>query len=70
MKNLGISSIYATDKKNRLVGAVSALMAGDAVENGSSLYDALDRNVTTVLKETLLMECLNLFQRQQYQLLW
>ncbi|MCQ6279106.1 glycine betaine/L-proline ABC transporter ATP-binding protein [Bacillus sp. EB600] len=60
MKNLGISSIYVTDKHNRLVGAVTALMAGDAIENSLSLYDAIHRNVTTVPKETLLMDMFEL----------
>lgn len=60
MKNLGISSIYVTDKHNRLAGAVTAQMASDAVENGKNLYDVINRNITTVSKETLLMDMFDL----------
>lgn len=56
MKNLGISSIYVVDKQNRLLGAVTAQLAKDAFEKGLPLNEVIQKNITTVQKETLLMD--------------
>jgi len=60
MKNLGISSIYVTDKNNRLLGAVTAQMAKDAAEGGIPLNEVINQNITTVAKETVLMDLFEL----------
>ena len=56
MKNLGISSIYVVDKQNRLLGAVTAQLAKDAFEKGLPLNELIQKNITTVQKDTLLMD--------------
>ncbi|MGE8204686.1 quaternary amine ABC transporter ATP-binding protein [Heyndrickxia sp. NPDC080065] len=56
MKNLGISSIYVVDKKNHLLGAVTAPMAREAFDRGISLHEVINRDITTVSKETLLID--------------
>lgn len=56
MKNLGISSIYVVDKQNRLLGAVTAQSAKEAVEKGISIEEVLVREITTVPSETLLTD--------------
>lgn len=65
MKNLGISSIYVVDKKNRLLGAVTAQIAREAVEMGKSLHEVLNQNITTVPKETLLMDMFEMVSTAQ-----
>ncbi|MGM0968256.1 MAG: glycine/proline betaine ABC transporter ATP-binding protein OpuAA [Bacillota bacterium] len=56
MKNLGISSIYAVDKKKHLLGVISAQAAKKAAEMGASLETVLDKEFTTVLESTYLTE--------------
>ncbi|WP_017754798.1 quaternary amine ABC transporter ATP-binding protein [Calidifontibacillus oryziterrae] len=56
MKDLGISSIYVVDKKQRLLGAITAVAAKQAVEKGQTLEEILDTNVQTVFKDTLLVD--------------
>lgn len=56
MKDLGISSIYVVDKKQRLLGAVTAAEARKAVDQGKTLSIILDTNIKTVRKETLLVD--------------
>ncbi|MFJ5965736.1 MULTISPECIES: glycine/proline betaine ABC transporter ATP-binding protein OpuAA [unclassified Bacillus (in: firmicutes)] len=56
MKNLGISSIYAVDKKKHLLGVISARAAKKAAEEGMSLETVLDKEFTTVLESTYLTE--------------
>ncbi|WP_077214666.1 quaternary amine ABC transporter ATP-binding protein [Bacillus dakarensis] len=56
MKELGISSIYAVDKKKKLLGAVTAADARKAAEAGQSLQDILDRDVQKVSSDTLLFD--------------
>lgn len=59
MKNLGISSIYAVDKKKHLLGVISAQTAKKAAEEGKSLESVLDKEFTTVLESTYLTEIFN-----------
>lgn len=56
MKDLGISSIYVVDKKQRLLGAVTAEEARKAVDQGKTLSIILDTNIETVRRETLLID--------------
>lgn len=56
MKDLGISSIYVVDKKQRLLGAVTATEASKAVEQRKNLQEILNTSVKTVTKETLLVD--------------
>ncbi|KYD08587.1 glycine betaine/L-proline ABC transporter ATP-binding protein [Heyndrickxia sporothermodurans] len=65
MKNLGISSIYVVDKQNRLLGAVTAQIAREAVEMGKTLHEVLQRNITTVQEETLLMDMFEMVSTAQ-----
>ncbi|MEK3889795.1 glycine betaine/L-proline ABC transporter ATP-binding protein ProV [Bacillus sp. FSL K6-3431] len=60
MKHHGISSIYVVDKQNRLIGAVTAQDANNAVELGHSLQDVLIQDISTVPSETLLTDLFNL----------
>lgn len=56
MKDRGISSIYVVDKKQKLVGAITASEAKKAVEQGKALKDIIGRDVQTVQRETLLID--------------
>lgn len=56
MKKLGISSIYVVDKKQILLGAITADDAKAAAENGQSLQSIINPNVQTVTGETLLTD--------------
>ncbi|MBS4191258.1 glycine betaine/L-proline ABC transporter ATP-binding protein [Bacillus sp. FJAT-49705] len=60
MKDLGISSIYAVDKKKTLIGTIHAADAKTAVEKGQSLHEIVDRDVKKVASGTLLT---NLFDK-------
>ncbi|WP_433957645.1 quaternary amine ABC transporter ATP-binding protein [Cytobacillus horneckiae] len=56
MRKLGISSIYAVDKKKTLLGAITAVDAKNAAENGKTLQDILDTHIQMVDEETLLTD--------------
>lgn len=56
MRKLGISSIYAVDKKKTLLGAITAADAKNAAENGKTLQDILDTHIQMVDEETLLTD--------------
>ncbi len=60
MKDLGISSIYVVDKKQKLLGAVTAEEARKAVNEGKPLSAILDNNIKTVTKDTLLVDLFEL----------
>lgn len=59
MKRLRISSMYVTDKQNRLLGAVTAHDADAAVAEGKSLEDILMTDITTVSEDRLITELLD-----------
>lgn len=56
MKDNGLSTIYAINKQNRLLGAITAGDASNAVEQNLSLEQALTKDVITVAPETLLTD--------------
>ncbi len=56
MKDHGLSTVYVVDKQNRLVGAVSAVEASKAVEQGLTLADVMITNLKTVETSTLLVD--------------
>ncbi len=56
MKEQGISSVYIVDKKQKLLGAVTAQDASVAVKNDQSLEDIMIRDLTTVTPETLIVD--------------
>lgn len=56
MKKLGISSIYAVDKKKTLLGAITAQDAKVAADAGKSLQTILIEEVQTVEQDTLLSD--------------
>jgi glycine betaine/proline transport system ATP-binding protein len=56
MKDNGISTVYIVDKQKRLIGAVTAADARDAVEKSLSLAEVLNKDITTVLQDTLLTD--------------
>ncbi|WP_066395869.1 betaine/proline/choline family ABC transporter ATP-binding protein [Cytobacillus eiseniae] len=56
MKKLGISSIYVVDKKQILLGAITADDAKNAVEDGQDLKTIINSNVQTVTGDTLLTD--------------
>lgn len=59
MKRLRISSMYVTDKQNRLLGAVTAHDADEAVAEGKPLEDILMTDITTVSEDRLITELLD-----------
>lgn len=54
MRDLGISSIYAVDKKKTLLGVIHAQDARKAIEEGQSLNQILNLEVQKVSGDTLL----------------
>jgi glycine betaine/proline transport system ATP-binding protein len=56
MKERGISSIYIVDKKQKLLGAVTAQVAKDAIDQKKSLNDVMIRELEVIDKETLLTD--------------
>lgn len=56
MKKLGISSIYVVDKKQLLLGAITADDAKEAAENGQTLQAIINPDVQKVTGETLLTD--------------
>ena len=60
MKNLGISSIYAVDKHNRLLGSVDAETAKKAAEKSQTLESVISRDITTVEENAVLTDIFEL----------
>ncbi|KEF38806.1 glycine betaine/L-proline transport ATP binding subunit [Schinkia azotoformans MEV2011] len=60
MRDLGISSIYVVDKKQNLLGAVTAEEASKAVNQGKPLTAILEKEIKTVTKEMLLVDLFEL----------
>jgi glycine betaine/proline transport system ATP-binding protein len=56
MKEQGTSSVYIVDKKQKLLGAVTAQDASAAVKNDQSLEDIMIHDLTTVTPETLIVD--------------
>ncbi|PWA11861.1 glycine betaine/L-proline ABC transporter ATP-binding protein [Pueribacillus theae] len=56
MRAQGRSSVYLIDRKGKLVGAVTAQLASDAVKKGQSLKDVMLGDLPTVTPDTLLSD--------------
>jgi glycine betaine/proline transport system ATP-binding protein len=56
MKERGISSIYIVDKKQKLLGAVTAQEAKYAVDQKKSLQDVMVSDLEVIKKDTLLVD--------------
>lgn len=56
MKDNGISSVYIVDKQKRLLGAVTATDARDAIENNQTLESVIIKDITTVQPDTHLVD--------------
>lgn len=60
MKDAGISSVYIVDNKQRLLGAVAAQDASDAVKNGKTLEDVMVCELQTVKPDTLIADMIEM----------
>ncbi|PGT78626.1 MULTISPECIES: glycine betaine/L-proline ABC transporter ATP-binding protein ProV [Bacillaceae] len=56
MKTLGISSIYVVDKQQKLLGVITAKDASKAAEQNQSLESFIEKDITVVGAETLLID--------------
>ncbi|MBT2733207.1 glycine betaine/L-proline ABC transporter ATP-binding protein [Bacillus sp. ISL-7] len=56
MRDLGISSIYVVDRKKRLLGAITAADAKEAIDRNKGIIDILQADVSTVSPDTLLTD--------------
>jgi glycine betaine/proline transport system ATP-binding protein len=56
MKDEGISTLYVVDKKQKLLGAVTADDASDAAKNKQSLEDILIPDLATISPDTLIVD--------------
>lgn len=56
MKDAGISSLYIVDKKQTLIGAITAQDAVDAVKNGKKIEEIMIRDLQTVTPDTLIAD--------------
>lgn len=59
MKDAGISSVYIVDKQQRLIGAVTAQDASEAVKKKLSIEDILIRDILTVSPDTVIVDLLD-----------
>ncbi|WP_033826450.1 glycine betaine/L-proline ABC transporter ATP-binding protein ProV [Bacillus andreraoultii] len=59
MRDAGISSVYVVDKKDLLLGAITAQDASEAIKSGQSLEEAMTREIETVHPDTLLDDLLD-----------
>jgi glycine betaine/proline transport system ATP-binding protein len=56
MRERGTSTLYVVDRKQHLVGVVTAWDAADAIEQGKSLDEIMIRDVPTVRPDTVLTD--------------
>ncbi|MEQ2526820.1 proline/glycine betaine ABC transporter ATP-binding protein ProV [Robertmurraya yapensis] len=56
MKDAKISSLYVVDKKQILVGAITAEDASDALKSGKTIEDIMVRDIQTVTPDTLIAD--------------
>lgn len=56
MKDAGISSLYIVDKKQTLIGAITAQDAADALKNRKKIEDIIVRDLETVSPDTLISD--------------
>jgi glycine betaine/proline transport system ATP-binding protein len=56
MRDLGISSIYVVDRKKKLLGAITAADAKEAIDRNIGIIDILQADVSTVSPDTLLTD--------------
>ncbi len=56
MRASGVSSLYLVDKQHRLVGAVTAQAASDAIKQNASLESVMIKDLPTVTPDTLIID--------------
>lgn len=56
MRDNGVSTIYVTDNKRKLLGYVTADQASEAVQDGKELKDVLTTNIPTITSDILLAD--------------
>lgn len=56
MRKSGVSSLYLVDKQNRLVGAVTAQAASDAIKQNDTLENVMQKELPTVSPDTLIID--------------
>lgn len=56
MKDAKISSLYVVDKKQILLGAITAEDASDALKSGKTIEDIMVRDIQTVTPDTLIAD--------------
>ncbi|QOV20585.1 glycine betaine/L-proline ABC transporter ATP-binding protein [Blautia liquoris] len=67
MNNLGISSIFVTDKKHKLLGIVTIDKVSELMKNKeTNLESAIDRDIQTVHLDTLVDDIIPLFFESKY----
>ena len=59
MKERGISNIYIVNKKQELLGAITAQQAVEAVNTGKTTEEILVKDLVTVTPDTLLMDLID-----------
>ncbi|NIK76344.1 glycine betaine/proline transport system ATP-binding protein [Paenibacillus castaneae] len=66
MRDRGISSLYVVDKRMHLLGVITAEEAVNAIKNGRSLEEAMEREAPTAVSETLLHELFELMSNSKF----
>lgn len=59
MRKQGYSNIFIVDRKQRLLGALSAEQARKAVDNGNSISEVMMTDIPTVTSNTLLVDLMD-----------
>ncbi|SDN74094.1 glycine betaine/proline transport system ATP-binding protein [Psychrobacillus sp. OK028] len=59
MRNQGYSSIFIVDRKNKLLGAITAEQARQAINQNQSIADAMTTDIPTVSEDTLLTDLMD-----------
>ncbi|WP_409292986.1 glycine betaine/L-proline ABC transporter ATP-binding protein ProV [Peribacillus sp. SCS-37] len=66
MKAQGYSSIFIVDRKQKLLGAISADNASKAMTENKTVEDVMDRDIVTVSEDTLLSEVIEALSQSIY----
>ena len=59
MRKQGYSSIFIVDRKNKLLGALTAEQARQAIDQNQSIFEVMTTDIPTVSEDTLLADLMD-----------
>ena len=66
MRHQGYSSIFVVDRKNKLLGAITAEQARQAIDQNQSIADVMTTDIPTVSEETLLTDLMDVIATSSF----